>query len=168
MGSNTQYVWPQASVQEGLNSQHCFGWTSWGSSRCYTHEADCSHNGLVDRERRIYWEYCKDLSAVSESPEFTLYCSYTSVDMNLRGIPKLQSATFSWPWLRLHADFAGTIQGSMLLIVIDAHSKWIEAHPLTTITSTTTSRCLRKIFASFGVLESLVTDNGPSFVSEEF
>ena len=56
----------------------------------------------------------------------------------------------------------------MLLIVIDAHSKWIEAHPLSTITSSTTSRCFRKIFASFGVPESLVTDNGPSFVSEEF
>lgn len=39
---------------------------------------------------------------------------------------------------------------------------------MSTITSTTTSRCLRKIFASFGVPESLVTDNGPSFVSDEF
>ena len=72
------------------------------------------------------------------------------------------------PWSRLHADFAGPVQGSMLLIVVDAHSKWIEAHPLSTITSLTTSRCFRKIFASFGVPESLVTDNGPSFVSEEF
>ena len=85
--------------------------------------------------------------------------------------PTVPLHPWTWPtrpWSRLHADFAGPVQESMLLIVIDAHSKWIEAHPLSTITSLTTSRCFRKIFASFGVPESLVTDNGPSFVSEEF
>ena len=56
----------------------------------------------------------------------------------------------------------------MLLIVVDAHSKWIEAHPMSTITSTFTAQCLRKIFVVFSILEVLVTDNDPSFVSEEF
>ena len=37
---------------------------------------------------------------------------------------------WSWPtcpWQRIHFDFAGPFLGSMFLIVIDAHSKWIEA-----------------------------------------
>ena len=30
------------------------------------------------------------------------------------------------PWTWLHVDFAGPMEGKMFLIVIDAHSKWIE------------------------------------------
>ncbi|KAL5516506.1 hypothetical protein EMCRGX_G001855 [Ephydatia muelleri] len=36
---------------------------------------------------------------------------------------------WSWPtrpWARLHIDYAGPVEGQMLLVVIDAHSKWIE------------------------------------------
>ena len=72
------------------------------------------------------------------------------------------------PWARLHADFAGPIQGHMLLLLVDAHSKWIEVFPMSTITSTATIQSCRKLFATFGVPEVLVTDNGPSFVSAEF
>ena len=73
----------------------------------------------------------------------------------------------SRPGSHLHADFAGPVQGNMLLIVVHAHSKWIEAHPMSTITSTLLpSVCIR--FLVFGIPEVLVTDNGPSFVSEEF
>ncbi len=31
------------------------------------------------------------------------------------------------PWTRLYLDFVGPFQGTMLLILIDSHSKWIEA-----------------------------------------
>lgn len=39
---------------------------------------------------------------------------------------------WNWPsrrWVRLHMDFAGLVQGKTILIVIDSHSKWIEAFP---------------------------------------
>ena len=39
---------------------------------------------------------------------------------------------------------------------------------MSTITSTATAQICQKIFATFGVPEVLVTDNGPSFVSAEF
>ena len=35
----------------------------------------------------------------------------------------------SWPWARIHIDYAGPSEGHYLLIVIDVHSKWIEALP---------------------------------------
>ena len=72
------------------------------------------------------------------------------------------------PWSRLHADFAGPFMGRMFLIIIDAHSKWLEVHPVTSITSTVTIQHMRTIFSTFGLPEILVTDNGPSFVSREF
>ena len=56
----------------------------------------------------------------------------------------------------------------MLLIVIDAHSKWIEAMPLSTATAGTTVQQLQKLFAQFGLPETIVSDNGPQFVAEEF
>ena len=31
------------------------------------------------------------------------------------------------PWAKLHLDYAGPFEGKMVLVQIDAHSKWIEA-----------------------------------------
>ena len=72
------------------------------------------------------------------------------------------------PWARLHVDFAGPMDGRMYLIVVDAHSKWLEVLPMTTATALTTIQHLRTLFARFGVPESLVSDNGSQFTAEEF
>lgn len=50
------------------------------------------------------------------------------------------SSTPSWswptrPWARLHIDYAGPINGQMVLVIVDAHSKWIEAIPTNGSTS---------------------------------
>ena len=58
--------------------------------------------------------------------------------------------------------------GKMFLIAIDAHSKWIEAHSMTSITSAATMEKLRSMFAEHGIPAVLVSDNGPSLVSTEF
>ena len=72
------------------------------------------------------------------------------------------------PWCRVHLDYAGPFLGHMFLILIDSHSKWIEAIPTSSSTSHTTAEELRTIFAKFGLPETVVTDNGPCFVSIEF
>ena len=72
------------------------------------------------------------------------------------------------PWARLHADFAGPISGKMFLVLIDAHSKWIEVFPTDSATSSTVIHHLQSVFPQFGLPETLVTDNGSCFVSEEF
>ena len=59
---------------------------------------------------------------------------------------------WSWPthpWARLHLDFAGPVQGKMYLILIDAHSKWIEAFCTPNATSLTVIEQLRAVFARF-------------------
>ena len=78
---------------------------------------------------------------------------------------------WSWPtrpWTQLHIDFAGPMEGKMFLVVIDAHSKWIEVIPMTTATAELTIQHLRQLFARFGIPESIVSDNGPQFAAEEF
>ena len=73
----------------------------------------------------------------------------------------------SRPWSRLHLDFAGPLEGKFILIIIDAHSKWIEAVATSSTSSKAVIEHLRTLFAQFGITESIVTDNGTGFVSKE-
>lgn len=72
------------------------------------------------------------------------------------------------PWSRIHVDFAGPFKGKMIMIVVDSHSKWIEAVPMDTSTSQATIGKLRSIFATHGLPDMVVTDNGSNFTSSEF
>nr|XP_054933842.1 uncharacterized protein K02A2.6-like [Dermacentor andersoni] len=69
------------------------------------------------------------------------------------------------PWSRVHVDFAGPVEGDMLLIVVDSHTKWIEVTAMKTASSAKTIEALQ---TRFGLPRTLVTDNGPQFSSEEF
>ena len=72
------------------------------------------------------------------------------------------------PWVRLHLDFAGPFQGKNILVIINAHSKWIEAMCTSSTSSIAVMEELRTLFAKFGLPETIVTDNGTGFVSQEF
>ena len=54
------------------------------------------------------------------------------------------------PWSRLHLDFAGPYMGHMFLVIVDAHSKWLDAHIMSSITSAKTIETLRSEFAIHG------------------
>ena len=45
----------------------------------------------------------------------------------------------------------GPMNGKMYLVIIDAHSKWIEAFVTTSFTSTTVIEILQHVFAQFGI-----------------
>ena len=55
----------------------------------------------------------------------------------------------------------------MILVVIDVHSKWIEAIPIPSTSSMSTITVLRNLFATHGIPELIFSDNGTSFTSEE-
>ena len=86
---------------------------------------------------------------------------------------------WSWPtqpWMTLHIDFVGSLEGRMFLVVMNAHSKWLEVVPIAPIqcnhptitTALSTIQHLRQLFARFSIPESIVSDNGPQFMAEEF
>ena len=56
----------------------------------------------------------------------------------------------------------------MFLIAVDAHSKWPEVHVMNTITASKTIDVLRQVFAQFGVVKQIISDNGRTFTSAEF
>ena len=58
--------------------------------------------------------------------------------------------------------------GNMYLVALDAHSKWPEVIEMTSTTAEKTIVELRRMFATYGLPEQVVTDNGPQFVADEF
>lgn len=74
----------------------------------------------------------------------------------------------SRPWHRIHVDFAGPVEGRYFLVVVDAHSKWVDVYHTSGTTSKDTIRCLQHSFAQFGLPISIVSDNGPCFTAAEF
>ena len=89
-----------------------------------------------------------------------------------RDLPK-KSPLHPWewpmvPWHRVHVDYAGPMNGVYYLVLVDAHSKWVEIFPTQTITSKATIGLLRSCFARFGLPVVLVSDNGTCFTSTEF
>ena len=56
----------------------------------------------------------------------------------------------------------------MLMVIVDAHSKWPEVLEITLTTSELTIQALRGLFAVHGLPDQVVSDNGPQFVSKEF
>ncbi|UYV73841.1 hypothetical protein LAZ67_11001093, partial [Cordylochernes scorpioides] len=85
--------------------------------------------------------------------------------------PKTDVYPWIWPsrpWSRLHIDHAGPFQGKLFLVVIDAYSKWIEAKIVSTTSTETTINSLKEIFATHGLPDVIVSDNGTSFTSELF
>jgi len=99
---------------------------------------------------------------VKECPE----CQVNQKSLALAPLHPWESP--SHPWTRLHIDFSGPLEGRMFLIVVDSHSKWLDAIPVSNANSVSTIRELRKLFATHGIPEIVVSDNGTAFTSVEF
>ena len=58
--------------------------------------------------------------------------------------------------------------GHTYLIIVDACSKWIDAQIMSSTSSEKTINVLRSVFATHGLPQTIVTNNGCSFTSDEF
>ena len=127
-------------------------------------ELHSTHSGVVKMKsvaRSYFWwpSMDRDIEGIAS------HCSSCLEHRNVPCATPLQH----WPWSnrpmqRVHVDFA-EIEGQHVLVLIDAHSKWIEAILVGTATTASTIHVLRNVFASTGIPEQLVSDNGPQFTS---
>ena len=67
----------------------------------------------------------------------------------------------------MHMDYAGPIQGKWILVIVDAHSKYKDAHVVSSPSSAVTERVLRHTFATHSSSHVIVSDNASSFTSKE-
>ena len=65
-------------------------------------------------------------------------------------------------------DYAGPIQGEWILVIVDAHSKYIDVHVVSSLSSSVTERMLQCTFATYGSRHVIISDNASSFTSKEF
>ena len=78
-----------------------------------------------------------------------------------------------WEWpdhpcICLHIDYAGPYLKKWFLVVVDAHSKWLEVKFVNNATTINMIKHLRSLFATHGLPEMIVSDNGSVFTSIEF
>ena len=78
-----------------------------------------------------------------------------------------------WEWhaqpqTHFQVDYAGSFMGKMFLVVVDAHSKWLKEEMVPSVASSNTIAKLRTTFATHGLLNLVVSDNGTAFTSAAF
>lgn len=71
------------------------------------------------------------------------------------------------PWQQLGADLCSH-QGRDYLVVTDYYSRWLEVRQLHSTTSTAVINKFRLIFATHGIPDVIISDNGPQFQCRQF
>ena len=85
--------------------------------------------------------------------------------------PTVPMHPWEWPeqpWEHIHIDYAGPFMGKMFLLVIDAHSRWMEVEAVNAASTQNTIEHLHSMFSRFGLPQVMVTDNGTCFTSYDF
>ena len=129
------------------------------------HETHIGTSRMKSLARQFVWWPNMD-AAIEQHVKSCATCQMSTKDP-----PVTPLHPWEWPqapWSRVHADFAGPFLGKMYLILIDAHSKWMEVHITSAATSAVTINKMKLSFSTLGLPEILVTDNGPAFASQEF
>jgi transposase InsO family protein len=87
---------------------------------------------------------------------------------------ELHTIPVAWPFAQWGLDQVGPLAKSSrgghtyLLVAVDKFSKWIEVVPVTNQEATTAVKFFESIVYRYGVLNSIITDNGTNFTSGEF
>jgi hypothetical protein len=127
------------------------------------------HTGIVKTKsfarRYVYWP------GIDQDIEHVVK---TCIDCQSTRPPPGPAPLHPWefpksPWSRIHVDYAGPLQGNkMILVMVDAHSKWIDAFVTGTSTSFATIEKMMLSFSVHGLPDTLVSDNGSCFTITEF
>jgi ribonuclease HI len=139
------------------------------------HSGACGHHAapraLVGNAFRqgFYWP-----TAVADATRIVRFCQGCQFYARQTHLPAqaLQTIPITWLFAVWGLDLVGPLQKapggfSHLLVAIDKFSKWIEVRPLISIRSKQAVAFFTNIIHRFGVLNSIITDNGTQFTGEE-
>ena len=126
------------------------------------HETHPGKNANEESVRMIAWWP----GITQDFQQFVSKCK--NCQLNRSSLGKTVS---TWPeadvWERLHTDWGYDKDQRNILTIVGAGSGWIEALPAGKRTSETVKTYLSQIFAILGIPKTLVSDNGPEFVSDD-
>ncbi|XP_072077791.1 uncharacterized protein [Arachis hypogaea] len=141
------------------------------------HEGCCGHHiGDKALARKLiragyYWP-----SMMEDSKEFVKKCVKCQENANFHRAPatELSLMTSSRPFAQWGVDLLGPFpvspgQVKYLIVAIDYYTKWIEAEPLATISSSNCRKFMwRQVITRFGIPEVVISDNGTQFTDKKF
>ena len=109
----------------------------------------------------VWWPgVSKDIEALVQS------CTECQKSATLPREPLIQSPLPNYPWEKVAADLF-ELNKTIYLLVVDYFSRFVEIQKLTSTTSISIITVLKSIFARHGIPTTLITDNGPQFISNE-
>lgn len=133
------------------------------------HEGHCGVSKMKANIRcYAYWP-----SMDSDVESFVRKCTACTVYQTRCDPPPLQvvADNVSQPWEKISIDLTGPsalLENKVLLTIIDLHSRFPEVFILNRGTTHEILGCLRSVFARFGLPQTLISDNGTVFASQEF
>ena len=71
------------------------------------------------------------------------------------------------PWTRLGTDLF-ELDRKTYLAVVDYTSQWFEVRQLHSVTASAVIRVLCELFATHGIPDTVISDNGPQYANQEF
>ncbi len=130
---------------------------------------DCIHTGHLGitksraRARNSVW-WPGLSTTINEMVSKCNTCAKVKQDQK---VPLMSSSFPSRPWERIGMDLFDS-QGKTYLIVVDYYSRWIEIKRLQNHTSDHVINILKELFATHGIPDIVISDNGPQYASESF
>ncbi|XP_072060215.1 uncharacterized protein [Arachis hypogaea] len=141
------------------------------------HEGCCGHHiGGKALARKLiragyYWP-----SMMTDSKEYVKKCVKCQQNANFSraSASELSLLTTSRPFSQWGVDLLGPFpvgpgQVKYLIVAIDYFTKWIEAEPLASISSSNCRKFMwRQVITRFGIPEVVISDNGTQFTDKKF
>ena len=86
---------------------------------------------------------------------------------------QLQIIPITWPFAIWGLDMIGPFKPAKggfthIFVAVDKFTKWIEAKPVASITAAKAVEFITEITQCFGVMNTIITDNGTQFTAREF
>ena len=99
--------------------------------------------------------------------EFVKKCAICAKESRANLQPMIATQLPDYPWQRVGTDLF-QLKGSTYIIVIDYFSRYPEVIKLKGTTSGHVIEALKAVFSRHGIPETVVSDNGPQYSSQEF
>lgn len=99
--------------------------------------------------------------------DMVINCDPCRINQTPHREPMQSTPTPARPWQRLGTDLF-TWKENAYLLIVDYFSRYIEVARLTATTSLSVIAALKEAFSRHGIPDTLVSDNGPQYVSEVF
>ena len=94
-------------------------------------------------------------------------CSICARDSSPRREPFIPSKLPDHPWQKIRIDLF-YLKKSNYILIIDYFSRYIEVIKLKSTTSQSIIEALQSVFSCYSIPETVVSDNGPQYSSNEF